>query len=150
MGCHDVVVAFHAVMRYLRPYTLYILCAIALAAIVWVLFNYNPETAGFYPRCPSKVLTGYNCPGCGSLRGLHALLHGNIAAAWHYNAALPVALGLLATLGLAGIHRRAWAASRVGEPARRMSRKVAAVTDHPAFPVAILAATTAWTILRNL
>ena len=38
------------------------------------------------PRCMFHELTGWDCQGCGSQRMLHALLHGNIAEAWHHNA----------------------------------------------------------------
>lgn len=38
------------------------------------------------PKCVFKALTGHDCPGCGFQRALHALLHGDIAAAWRYNA----------------------------------------------------------------
>ena len=44
------------------------------------------------------ALTGLACPGCGGLRALHALLHGQIAAAFRLNplfvAGLPVAVAL--------------------------------------------------------
>jgi len=58
-----------------------ILGAAALAAV----YHWNPESAGFFPACPLRALTGYYCPGCGSTRALHQLLHGNIAAAFSYN-----------------------------------------------------------------
>lgn len=63
--------------------------AIAVLAVgLWVVFTYNPEEVYFFPKCPTKWVTDYNCPGCGTTRALHALLHGNIAGVWHYNAAL--------------------------------------------------------------
>lgn len=37
------------------------------------------------PRCPSKLITGYDCPGCGIQRAVHAALHGRFAEAWAYN-----------------------------------------------------------------
>jgi hypothetical protein len=45
----------------------------------------NPHDAGHYPTCPSLWLTGYYCPGCGSLRATHDLVHGNLAGAWAMN-----------------------------------------------------------------
>ena len=38
------------------------------------------------PRCLWKVATGTDCPGCGSQRMAHALMHGDIVGAWRANA----------------------------------------------------------------
>jgi hypothetical protein len=51
---------------------------------------FNPTTAGFFPVCPLYSLTGIHCPGCGLTRGFHALFHGDVITALHYNALLPV------------------------------------------------------------
>ena len=50
---------------------------------------FNPTTAGFFPACPLFTLTGILCPGCGLTRGFHALLHGDILTALHFNALIP-------------------------------------------------------------
>ncbi len=55
-----------------------------MAAAV-VLFLFDPAGSSFYPSCPFRWLTGLDCPGCGSLRALHQLLHGNIRAAFELN-----------------------------------------------------------------
>jgi hypothetical protein len=55
-----------------------------------VVGYFNPTTAGFFPVCPLHALTGLNCPGCGLTRGFHALFHGDILAALHFNALLPL------------------------------------------------------------
>ncbi len=44
------------------------------------------------PACPSRVLGGWLCPGCGSLRATHHLLHLRVGEALRHNA-LAVALG---------------------------------------------------------
>lgn len=129
---------------------LYILFAAAIMAGCIVLFTFNPEDVGFYPRCPSKMLTGYDCPGCGSLRGLHSLLHGDFAAAWRYNPAIFVAIFLLILIGIAGIHRRKSIAVHVSPGIVRFSRKTSRIVDHPVFPIILLAAIFVWTIVRNL
>ena len=51
---------------------------------------FNPTTAGFFPVCPLYSLTGIHCPGCGLTRGFHALFHGDVLTALHFNALLPV------------------------------------------------------------
>ncbi|ATV29311.1 hypothetical protein CTM63_00490 [Prevotella intermedia] len=37
------------------------------------------------PKCPFKLVTGLQCPGCGLQRALHALLQGRFLDAIHYN-----------------------------------------------------------------
>ena len=54
-------------------------------SIVYIFYHYNPGTSGFFLQCPFKLLTGYDCPGCGSQRALHALLHGDVKQAFTYN-----------------------------------------------------------------
>ncbi|AEM86478.1 hypothetical protein Strvi_7112 [Streptomyces violaceusniger Tu 4113] len=46
----------------------------------------DPGEPGHYPVCPLLRLTGLYCPGCGGLRGAHALAHGDLAAALRDNA----------------------------------------------------------------
>jgi hypothetical protein len=62
--------------------------AMLSAGALACLFFVDPANSSIYPRCPVFVLTGWFCPGCGSLRAMHQLLHGNIAVAAQYNALL--------------------------------------------------------------
>jgi hypothetical protein len=64
------------------------------AAALAVLATQNP-TAGNLPRCPFHAVTGLWCPGCGTQRGLHALLHGDLVGAVGYNALMVLALPLV-------------------------------------------------------
>lgn len=57
----------------------------------WLAAN-DPSAGGVLPPCPFLALTGLWCPGCGSGRCLHALLHGDVAAAFGWN---PLAAALL-------------------------------------------------------
>jgi hypothetical protein len=61
----------------------------------------DPSSPGHYPLCPTKAFTGLDCPGCGGLRSVHSLLHGDLTGALDHNAfvvlvVLPVALVLWA------------------------------------------------------
>ena len=56
-----------------------------LSAGAWVVYTYPPAEHTFYPRCVFKSLTGYECPGCGSTRAAHALLHGRVGEAFRHN-----------------------------------------------------------------
>jgi hypothetical protein len=61
----------------------------------------DPNTPGHYPLCPTKAITGLDCPGCGGLRAVHALLHGDLMGALDHNAfivlvVLPVSVVLWA------------------------------------------------------
>ncbi len=60
---------------------------LALLSGLAMLFLVDPGS-GWLPRCPVLCATGFDCPGCGSLRCMHSLLHGEIRQAWRYNALL--------------------------------------------------------------
>lgn len=59
--------------------------ALGVMAALSLLFALDPAEGGPFPPCPWRALTGLLCPGCGALRGTHALLHGYLAEAWRYN-----------------------------------------------------------------
>lgn len=66
----------------------------------------DPNSAGHYPTCPSITLFGVHCPGCGALRGLHALAHGDVLGMIARNALVPIGMVLLAWAWLAWTDRR--------------------------------------------
>lgn len=69
------------------------------AAGGWVLYTFPPATSGFYPQCPFKFLTGLDCPGCGTTRALHHLLHGRVSEAFFLNPFLfAIMIGVLFAL----------------------------------------------------
>ena len=57
---------------------------VAFCALIVLRFC-DPASSGIYPPCPVHFLTGWYCPGCGSLRALHQLLHGNLRGALALN-----------------------------------------------------------------
>lgn len=65
-----------------------------LAAVL--LYVFNPSESGLFPPCPFHALTGWYCPGCGSLRALHQLLHGEISAAMRLNPLMVLSLPFVA------------------------------------------------------
>ena len=71
--------------------------AIAAASVLAaaLLYKFSPQEYSFYPRCPVYALTHHLCPGCGATRAVAELLHGHLAAALHFNAAVVVLLPLL-------------------------------------------------------
>ena len=64
------------------------------------LFFIDPRQASFLPSCPLHTCTGLYCPGCGSTRALHALVHGRWGSAWRFNPLAVLALPGLAALAV--------------------------------------------------
>jgi hypothetical protein len=60
----------------------------------------DPARGGLYPRCPSRLVLGLDCPLCGGLRGTHDLLHGDLAGALDHNLLLPAYLVAAAVIGV--------------------------------------------------
>ena len=69
----------------LSPRVAYFALAVLGLVGVIVLYTFDPRNPGTFPICPFLGLTGFHCPGCGTLRALHQLLHGNVIAALGYN-----------------------------------------------------------------
>ena len=63
--------------------------AAAVAGLVLLKFV-NPTATNLLPQCPLHAMTGWNCPGCGATRGMHALLNGDILTALHFNSMLVI------------------------------------------------------------
>ena len=88
------------------------LLAPALAAVLSVgalgyLYLVNPNEPGHYPPCPTQVLLGVDCPGCGLLRAGHALMHGDIPRALDHNI-LVLMIGVVAVGAWVSWVLRAW------------------------------------------
>ncbi len=79
---------------------------VAVAAPTLYVASVDPNTPGHYPTCPLLQATGWWCPGCGGLRSVHALSHGDLFTAVHDNVLVVVLAAVLAVLWL----RWTWAA----------------------------------------
>jgi len=73
----------------------------------------DPSAAGHYPTCPFLAVTGWYCPGCGSLRAVHALAHADVMTALARNPFAVVALGYVAFAWVLWLRRTA-----TGRPVR--------------------------------
>ena len=112
--------------------------ALVLAATLAVHLR-DPHVPGSWGACPTRLVTGLDCPLCGGLRAVHDLTHLDLAAALSGN--LLVVLALPVVLALWG--RRLAACWRGGEAMRPVAP--------PAWLWAAgLVAVTAYTIARNL
>ncbi|QQS06432.1 MAG: DUF2752 domain-containing protein [Fibrobacterota bacterium] len=76
--------------------TLLVASGLAIACVI--LFRFDPAVTRLYPPCPVHALTGWYCPGCGSLRGLHRLVHGDLAGAFSLNPLMVLSIPLIAWL----------------------------------------------------
>ena len=67
-----------------------------IGGVAVLFFVLDPTKNALFPRCLFHSLTGGYCPGCGSQRALHSLLHFDIAGVIRYNLLfLPAALLIL-------------------------------------------------------
>jgi hypothetical protein len=108
-------------------YSISVSAAIVAAAAAFVLYRFDPAQVSFYPQCVFHAVTGWQCPGCGTTRALHHLLHGDVAGAFRLN---PMLFALA--------------------PFTAVSLRSRRFVMHPAVGWTALAATITWWIVRNL
>jgi hypothetical protein len=53
--------------------------------MIFLIYKIDPADSKVFPPCPFHKLTGLYCPGCGSLRAVHQISHGNIIQAFRLN-----------------------------------------------------------------
>jgi hypothetical protein len=110
--------------------------AAAVAAVGYVAVV-SPDAPGHYPTCPFYALTGYYCPGCGSLRAIHALVHGHVAQAFGCNV---LAMAMLPGLGYLWV---SWTMrSARGQPKTRLA--------HPAWIWGFAMVVVVFWVFRNV
>ena len=69
-----------------------IMASIAVAVLGTLFFVKDARYFNLYPWCPFHFFTGLFCPGCGSLRAISALLHGDFLDALHLNVLIVAAV----------------------------------------------------------
>lgn len=122
----------------MRPLSLKVIAVpVIIVVVAAVYFFVDPSASRWIPKCAFHEITGYDCPGCGSQRMLHALLHGDFAAAWHANAFIICAAPLLILMLCS-------AALRTRYP------RIYAWLNSPLMIAAITLSLLLWTVLRNL
>jgi hypothetical protein len=79
-------------------------------AFAIVLHVADPSEATSFPVCPFYAMTGLYCPGCGTLRCFHALLHADLRSAIDFNLMtvlfVPMLVAAWLSVGVAGIGGR--------------------------------------------
>ncbi len=118
--------------------SLILVIAITLLLVFgFIYYALDPSTSGAFPRCFFLSFTGYKCPGCGIQRAIHALLHGDVAGAFRYNAFLMVAIPWIALCLFA-------------ESRRTRNPRLYARLNPELLMWLLLAAVLIWWILRNI
>ncbi|HUH69403.1 MAG TPA: DUF2752 domain-containing protein [Mycobacterium sp.] len=107
-----------------------------MCAAIWVSDPTTPN--GPLPVCPTKALLGIDCPGCGSLRMLYSLMHGNLMAAARFNA-----LGLAAVVVLVWAYL-SWTYGRV------VGRRIRCWQHYRWSAAVTLSLVVAWFVVRNI
>lgn len=123
------------------------LIIIFAALLTGIYFIFDPAQSAWMPKCIFHLITGWDCPGCGSQRMGHALLHLDIAGAWRANAMLLCALPYL----LFWIYIELNPRRHPEHPAytRRLQTIHRALNSRTAILI-ITVVLIVWTILRNL
>lgn len=116
----------------------YVVLAVVLTCL-GILYAVDPMQSVLAPKCILKLLTGYDCPGCGFQRAVHAFLHGHILQAARYNLFLLVGVPYLAVVFISDYLMR-------GETRRRWQR----VTHNKWLALTYVALYLIWWVVRNV
>jgi hypothetical protein len=78
----------------MRPLMTFLLVLLG-CGILCLVYAIDPHQSTLLPPCPFKLITGWNCPGCGSTRAVHLLLHGKVGDALGRNSLMVVSIPIL-------------------------------------------------------
>lgn len=123
----------------IKKVILAVLVAATMVIGVGIYFKYSPTSCHWFPRCPTKILTGLSCPGCGIQRAVHALLNGRLLEALSYNyffvISIPYTIAIILAWGL----RKA-----------NMNSNILVLFEHRRAAQSYVIAFFAWFFIRNI
>lgn len=85
---------------------LYTFFAVVLVAGIIAIYFINPVDYVWMPKCPTKMMFGISCPGCGLQRAAHAFVHGHVKEAIGYNLFFVVAIPYLIAVMICGLIKK--------------------------------------------
>ena len=112
--------------------------AVAAASLLVVVVD--PNEPGHYPACPTKVVSGLDCPFCGGMRCARSLLTGDLSGAIDHNALVVVLAPIAAVAWVVWLWVR-WTNRRMPSLSARSRRLLVWIT------VVVMVA---WTVWRNV
>lgn len=116
----------------------YILMLVLFFGLAFFYFLVDPSGVDYLPKCPLYATTGIYCPGCGSQRATHDLLHFNIIGVIHHNLLYLLALILLSYHGIILMANKF------------LNKNWQSILNHPKTPIIVLVIIILFWILRNL
>jgi len=121
-----------------KNYLKLFLAFLALSLLTYLYFKYDPINNLLFPKCPLHATTGIYCPGCGSQRATHALLHFDIIGVFKSN------ILFLPALLLVGYHYVLKTMNHF------IGTTYSSILDRPNAPLITLAIVVFYWIARNL
>lgn len=73
----------------------FLLLSMSIAVICFFLILFPLNNYKFYPPCPWHYLTKTYCPGCGTMRGINSIIHGDVFGLFRYNLFAAISLPFL-------------------------------------------------------
>ena len=109
-----------------------------IAAVMTVVYFFiDPTASPLFPKCPFWYVTNIKCPGCGSQRAIHDLLHLDITAACSHN--------LLMTLSIPYLLLLIYSQQNQKRHPRLYKTLYGRIAIYAALIIIVI-----WTVLRNL
>jgi hypothetical protein len=112
-------------------------CALTVIGVAGLAFL-DPAETTFIPMCPCRLLTGLYCPGCGSLRAIHAMTRLRIDRAFGYNPLLVLFVPLFVWFFAANLATACWGPDKIK------------FSLPPAFAKSLLLIIVAYFVIRNI
>lgn len=109
---------------------------LAIGALFAFYYLFDPLQTVFMPQCVFHKVTGLQCMGCGSQRMVHAILHGDLQAAFQANAFIFCCIPFLFFMLILELNRKRW------------SRIYSAIHSRTII-ITITAMLIAWLFIRN-
>jgi hypothetical protein len=105
-----------------------------------IYYMNNPQDSNLFPKCPIYSTTGLQCPGCGSQRAIHYLLHLDFIAAFKSNLLVVLSIPYL-LLG--------FVFGQIKEPTKKMLQWRKTLYGHKAI-IIILIIIVVFCVIRNI